>query len=247
MPTYKISGTANESSIVYIIQNEEYVGKKSVGVGSYEIFFDSTSTSGVTAVAESQQGQIVGFGEVTAVSGGGGSPNLILPASGAAIKSIQTINHVKMTENSTTKDNTITEVDMDKTMLIVTEWLVSSALTPNEACLQHQLLSSTNVRTTRIQQQDPGSVYYSLLVVEYESGIASIQRGTSGPDNVTISEVDLDKTIVHCLGNTNTRASSTNWNNGGPVKYRLSLTTSTNLLIEGDSESVFSYEVVEFE
>jgi len=67
MPTYKILGTAHENSTIYIIQNGEYVGKKSVGAGEYEILFDSTSESGITAVSENNSGQIVGFGEVAVV------------------------------------------------------------------------------------------------------------------------------------------------------------------------------------
>lgn len=68
MPTYKISGTAHENSTVYIIQNGEYVGKKPVGVGSYEILFDSISESGIIAVLENNNGQIIGFGDVDIVA-----------------------------------------------------------------------------------------------------------------------------------------------------------------------------------
>jgi len=68
MPTYKISGTAHKNSTIYIIQNGEYVGKKSVGAGNYEILFDSVSESGIIAVSENSRGQIVGFGEVAVVT-----------------------------------------------------------------------------------------------------------------------------------------------------------------------------------
>ena len=76
MPSYKISGTSNEASIIYIIQNEEYVGKKYIRSGAYELLFASSSPSTIIAVAENMEGKIESFGNITPIEADGQEPNL---------------------------------------------------------------------------------------------------------------------------------------------------------------------------
>ena len=67
MATYKISGKTTEEAIIYVIQDEEYKGKKRILPGPYEIIFESASTSNVLAVAESIDGRIMNFGNVVPI------------------------------------------------------------------------------------------------------------------------------------------------------------------------------------
>jgi hypothetical protein len=76
MATYKISGIVAEEAVIYIIQDEEYKGKRRVPAGRYEMIFESESSSGVVAVAENVEGKIMSFGKVTPMDATGQTPNL---------------------------------------------------------------------------------------------------------------------------------------------------------------------------
>ena len=76
MATYKISGSVAKVSTIYIIQDEEYKGKRNVNSGDYEIIFESESNSPVIAVAEDSQGQIMSFGNIEVLDAEGREPNL---------------------------------------------------------------------------------------------------------------------------------------------------------------------------
>jgi len=76
MAVYKISGTTTEEAVIYIIQDEEYKGKRRIHPGKYEMIFESESTSGILAVAENIDGKIMSFGNVTPVEAAGEIPNL---------------------------------------------------------------------------------------------------------------------------------------------------------------------------
>lgn len=81
MTTYKISGCINEEAVIYIIQNEAYIGKRRVGIGNYEIIFESSSNTPITAVAENISGKIMSFGNITLLDAAGETPNLHAHAS----------------------------------------------------------------------------------------------------------------------------------------------------------------------
>lgn len=167
------------------------------------------------------------------------SPAII---NGAIIGSIQTISD-KVRDNAEDMNTTITSVDMNRTMIIRTGWKPQFTAPPKHYCFLHQLTSSTNIFTDRIERRDPdGGIFFDLLVIEYASGIASIQRGTSTTGDVTINEVDLNKTIINYLGQ---KYNSTDWASGKGNRHWLRLTTSTNLSVFADG--TLSYEVIEFE
>lgn len=95
MVIYKITGHINEESILYIIQNEEYRGKRKVIPGYYQIIFESNSDSPVTAVVENKNGQIMSFGNIVLLSAHGESPNLhTLPSLSAVIDRLSTIQDI---------------------------------------------------------------------------------------------------------------------------------------------------------
>ena len=66
--SYKISGTASDNSRIYVLQNDSLVGYKDNNYGSYEVIFDSITSSGVTVIAESTNGEVEGYGGLTAIS-----------------------------------------------------------------------------------------------------------------------------------------------------------------------------------
>lgn len=77
MATYKISGHTSKEAVIYIIQDEEYKGKRRVSSGNYELIFESNSNSPVVAVAENIDGQIMSFGNIILLNAESGeSPNL---------------------------------------------------------------------------------------------------------------------------------------------------------------------------
>lgn len=76
MMVYKISGDINEDAMIYVIQDEEYKGKRRVSAGHYEIVFESESDSAIIAVAENSEGKILSFGNITILDADGQTPNL---------------------------------------------------------------------------------------------------------------------------------------------------------------------------
>lgn len=247
MPTYKISGTSNESATVYIIQNEEYVGKKSVGVGSYEILFDSATSSGLVAVAENVQGQIVGFGDVTAVSGTGQS-NITLPAGGITIANIYTGNISIDPDGQYGTDTLPASVDLDNTILLL-NGVHSNANTMRFGSVALHM-KDVNTVEVRIASYNVHDIYYTVL--EASSGINSIQRiydtstVTTFPKDYTISAVDTSNVWINNLGgNDGTMDTSTG-------SLNAILTSSTNVRFDSyDSGSgsiqYISAEIIEFE
>lgn len=49
---YKISGTSNDNSKIYVLQNDNLVGYRDSNYGNYNVVFDSDTPSGITVVAE---------------------------------------------------------------------------------------------------------------------------------------------------------------------------------------------------
>jgi hypothetical protein len=76
MAIYKISGDITEDALIYVIQDEEYKGKRRVSAGHYEIVFESESDSSIIAVAENSEGKILSFGNITVIDADGQTPNL---------------------------------------------------------------------------------------------------------------------------------------------------------------------------
>lgn len=250
--TYKISGYTTDNATVYLLQNGNYIGKKDVSVGNYELISSTTSGNGMIAVAANNDGMITGYGEITAISGSESS-NIITPSVGAVIKSMQIIPPTKMPDGNfdpekLVKNYTINAVDPTKTILLNVGFndSVTTGL-PSRTCIRAQLINSTTVRLTRQAVTDPLNVYYYFTVIEYESGIKSIQRGISTPTTLTINSVNTNKTIVNILGMSSTSTTSSHFGGNLIASARGYLSSATQLVLSGNGTCTLSYEVVEFE
>lgn len=119
--------------------------------------------------------------------------------SGAAINNIQRFDETFSSQ--TIRDVTITEVDTTKTMLLFNGHL-PAGIRDREALVSIVLLNAT---TVRLQKYDAAyDPRIAFTVVEYSSGIESIQRGVAIMTSqaildVTINEVDLAKSITSWL------------------------------------------------
>lgn len=146
----------------------------------------------------------------------------------------------------TTKDYTITEVDTTKTLLLFHgERLNTTTASPQRTLVR--LLDSTTVRGEKLQA--PGcSCVARFMVVEYSSGIASVQRGQTDligytQLDVTITELDVSKSLVSWLGQKSLRA------NPSDLFITVELLNSTTLRFKRFRDTyttVVSWEVVEF-
>ena len=90
---YKISGTSSENSTIYVLQNNALIGYKENNYVDYDIVFDSSTPSGVIAVAASSEGEIEGYGNIVAIVTGDSS-NIIEPNLGGLLKTGQTTSYV---------------------------------------------------------------------------------------------------------------------------------------------------------
>ena len=81
---YKISGTSSDNATIYVLQNNALVGYKENNYGTYNIVFDSATSSGVIVLAKNPLGEVEGYGELIAISTGEGS-NIVIPDSGKGI------------------------------------------------------------------------------------------------------------------------------------------------------------------
>jgi len=245
MTVYKIDGTASHDADVHLIQDGSYLGYKSVNSGNYEISFDSTTPSGLIAVAKKLDGEVFGYGGVVGITSSGTS-NIVSPSNNVVIKSIQIVPHTRISDRSIVKDYTISDVDTSKTILMNVGSYGNNA-DPHEGMIRAELINSTTVRLTRNAYQDPGDVHYYFTVVEYSSGIKSIQRGASGIGTITISEVNVNKTIVNICNASSTAGSFEDWRYGNMTNNRGYLNSSIEIELFGHNSNTISYEVIEFE
>ena len=131
--------------------------------------------------------------ELGVISNGGGGD-------GAVLSSIQQV-EVLIGNGQTEGTTTITAIDMDKTFLIFGGF--SSLGVVSSGLYLVDLLNPTTVHAQR-----SGEIldrYVNCCVVEFSSGIESIQRGVTLTENaantdIEINAVDLTKSFVSCLG-----------------------------------------------
>ncbi len=71
MAFYKFSGTSSDAGYVHILQDHVYIGYEIISVGDYQVIFESSTSSGVTAVAQKTNGKVLGYGEITCAVDGG--------------------------------------------------------------------------------------------------------------------------------------------------------------------------------
>lgn len=171
-------------------------------------------------------------------------------STGLVIKSIQRgVIFMATTENVT--DATITSVDTSKTVVNFLGSRSSASGTSNDGAILLQLSSSTIVSASRYKDASIAG-YVSYEVIEYSSGIKSIQRGlitfgaTDDYNAKTITSVDPTKTIVRWLGSISRVGASQN-----ESRCYLVLADATTLVgyryHDGAGEYAdVSYEVVEY-
>jgi hypothetical protein len=213
------------------------------------VLVGSTSSGTITAVAENSNGTIVGFGEVTPIDATGETVNWIAAGTGASIASIQTF-YVEIPSGFPKyADHTITEVDPTKTMLLFNGSQGYNAGTqPDRECSGYvELLNSTTVRAHHDDHDTPTRVNGTVL--EFGSGIASIQRGilslaSTSTNTASLSEVNLSKTIVNQCGDAH---SSSFLRDNGVRIYLQNATTLRAYRQSGSGTSNVSYEIIEFE
>lgn len=253
MANYKISGLTTDDAKVHIFKDDAYQGYKDITSGSYEVNFALDDATGVTAVAEKSDGQVVGSGDITAVSGG--ASDITLPAS---VRLIQPFSFTQLDGDWTYNHTLSTSVDTDNSFIISTGNTVTGQAIEYRKFTSLALTSSTNVLSTR---WDSSEAYYNAdvfvcgFVLEFESGVInSIQRGTKDIGrgtagqfqvvNTTITAVDLTKSFV-----TFSFYYKDTYDQTDPVLY---LPSSTVMRIERHITSstkaamTIAYEVVEF-
>lgn len=165
--------------------------------------------------------------------------------SGAVIKSFQNLSFSHPDNKNNWTVTIPTAIDPDNTMLLVHGWLppIGGDRDPKNWMLSHQLTGPTSILTSRYEKVN-GGISYRLYVIEYESGIKSIQRGTkTGGGSITINAVNPNKTWVNYLGAISTHHEFVRAHS---IRHELNLTSPTNLYFQLDAEVTASYEVVEF-
>ncbi len=171
-----------------------------------------------------------------------------IPPVGAVFNSIQSgsLNTVNKTGTAA-----ISAVDMSKTMLLQRGNLAFNHSLLNDYIYKGliKLNNSTTVYGERYQNNAISIVEY-FTVLEFASGIQSIQRGlitvaaASATEDVTISAVDTSRTFINWLGS---------YSGDGHIDDRytyLSLTSPTNLRATRtgvENTSITSFEIIEFE
>lgn len=253
---YKISGTTTDNADIHVFEDGSYLGKKSITAGSYDATFDSATASGITAVAEKSDGEVVGFGAVVATTTSGAVD--VTGGSTGIFKSIQQID-ITIPSGDIETPQSINAVDVNKSFIMF-NGSSSYETYHGFGMVTLELSNSTTVTAKRY-----GDLYGTLsaayvkgCVMEFESGVKSLQRGTVElPEDPgfsaqvvdeTISAVDLAKTFV-AFSDRNDNASPDSHEDN---RVTVDLIDSTTLRITRNSQwknylhSVY-YEIVEME
>ena len=244
MAIYKISGTTTDPATIHIIQNNVYKGRHEVAAGNYTTQFDVASAGGVMAIAAKADGHIVGYGDITAVSGSGNTT--VSGASSLGIKSIQ-LGNITITAGNYYVTKAITSVDTSKTMVLFNGSIGASSSPDREVFNYLTLTNSTTLRSDSLDHDTDSIARYSII--EFTSGIKSVQRGTidmNGVVNVdaTINAVDLSKAIINYTG---FAVNNTNMGVAGAI---LSFPNNTHVRAWRSSSTgqvKVGWEVIEFE
>jgi len=188
-----------------------------------------------------EEGDLKKFQQTQLVWNASESAFQLAPKGGATIKSVQHITDTGF-GTSATRDVSISAIDTNNSYVIIYD-MVNQA-TPNTSTISARITSSTNVRLTR-GTTGSSNVKVGLIVVEF-SKIKSKQTGTTSittfPTNVTISNIDLSKSILQC-----STYSTSGSGDLRSVKYFASLTSSTNLQLDSQASGVVvDWQIIEF-
>jgi hypothetical protein len=250
MANYKVSGNVGDVAKVFIFKDDVYLGCVDVSAGSYEAIFEASSATGVTAIAEKTNGDLVGYGGITAI------------ATGSAVNITEGISINKIIHGAGTIANDTVSIDVDigdtvdpdKSMVIYKGSKYNSPVSTTyfyRGLVALQLLNSTTLRGER--GADFGgstTTTFKFDIIEFSSGIKSVQRDiystsvTPPPayKDITISSVDTSKTIISA-----TLTSADAYHRGA---VELELVDSTTMRIHTHltlwSPFKVGYEIVEF-
>lgn len=248
--TYKINGNITHASKIHIFHNDVYKGYKDVNSGAYNVVFDTITASGITVVAEKNDGNVIGYGNVVSLTSSG--TDELTGGSVSGFNNIQPFD-ITIANGFSQATQTITAVDLDKSFIIF------NGSTCREVGGQYdmaivELINSTTVRATRYGAIN--NCYVKGYIMELPSGVKSIQRGTVSlpadsnydPPQVvdeTITAVDTSKTFI-----TFTERSSTGHDNKNNVT--VDLVNSTTLRISRNCQyknyvHEISYEIIEMD
>lgn len=185
---------------------------------------------------------------------------LTTPATGIVVGSIQTILATMSgidAGNLVIKDETITPVDMSKTIMFHngTAGEYGSLDSDNAWTSGHshvRLIDSSTVRFQRLYSYNY-DIKCSATILEFSTGIKSLQRGLfkyntgSAVTYLTINAVDLSKSFLNVCGSILVKGGGNTWR---PRAY-LSDSTTVTLECFGSSPTgwtmTMSYEIIEFE
>lgn len=117
------------------------------------------------------------------------------------VKSVQYVTGT-VAASTSNEDVTISSVDVDNTVVHHLGSYPSNSVTTFESMTTVTLLNATTVRFTKDNTASVSGTVCYAVVVEYTGGIASIQQvshdlaAADTFDDVTISSVDTDKTVL---------------------------------------------------
>ncbi|HID93308.1 MAG TPA: hypothetical protein EYP60_04340 [bacterium (Candidatus Stahlbacteria)] len=153
---------------------------------------------------------------------------------------------VQMNLTDTTKNVTITSVNLTKSIVIIQMGGAGAAIyTASTYCARAKLTSSTNLQINRNMANPALDIYWQ--VIEFSSGV-SIQQGTaslsSSSVNVTVTSTDLNKSWSLCTAEGNFSVTHTD----SLVEHMLTTSTNLNLQTSGSgSGHQADWQVIEMD
>lgn len=165
------------------------------------------------------------------------------------IKSIQT-GSILFGATHTSRTATITAVDVNKSLIFLLGFSIL-AQCAREALCRVELTNSTTVTAIRIAGIADAAGYLNFMVVEWDSGVAQVQRGThtispgTGTWTLAIPSVNLAKTILAYCGSTSNSGA------GWPIVEQSTLILNSATELGGyragtPNTTVVGYNLIEF-
>jgi len=244
--TYKISGQASAPCDVYVFQNKEYIGRHYVpSAGAYDVVFGSTTGANTLAFAQDENGAAVGYGEVTAISS---ADTATVSGASSGILSIKSIQqgYIALTSGVLTGTYTISSVDTSKA---VVEHMGNVRDSTNAGLagghISVTLTNATTVTANRELDNSNVPARVTFRVIEYASGVKSIQSGVNYLEpsytglNINFSTaVDINKTIFVYRGSPSGREDTV---------FQGFNTTTQFVVRNGDGNAYLNWTLLEYE
>ena len=251
MGNYKVSGNASDESRVHILKDGEYQGYKDVSSGNYDVNFELDTATGISAIAENSDGEIVGYGAVTAEAGG--ASDITMQAAGIVIGRMQTVTQTIPNQSGS---NTNTSPSLDYTYDPDMTWIILNGFKNDNSNAD---FSDTNFHTKfndpnfgqliSNRQGTCGNLTINITLLECTSGFTVTSYGTGQIDSgqliedVAISSTNTSNAFINLLG---CRA-NTMYPRDGACSFSFVNSTTIRATRGGSSgNTMFSYQVIEF-